>query len=257
MKAEHRHELKTNELAQWLADFPQWLKNNAKMVTYISFVVIVVAAAYFYKTYTKDTLAVQQKEQLTYLISTLGHARASVVQAQAKGMDTSFNLIQIANKLQDFAKTATDDKMAALAYLKSAQAIRQELQYRPKTVDTEELALQINNAKGAYQNALQKANGDATLTSEAKLGIALCHEDLSLFPQAQAIYKELTQNPDYNATTAAAKARIRLETFAQYKTKPVFAPAPEPLQQDTELQDFTFDLPQDAEISPNEPDITE
>ena len=28
MKAEHRHELKTNELAEWIANFPQWFQEN-------------------------------------------------------------------------------------------------------------------------------------------------------------------------------------------------------------------------------------
>ncbi len=28
MKAEHRHELKTNELADWIVHFPQWFKEN-------------------------------------------------------------------------------------------------------------------------------------------------------------------------------------------------------------------------------------
>ena len=32
MKSEHRHELKTNELAEWISNFPSWTKENAKVL---------------------------------------------------------------------------------------------------------------------------------------------------------------------------------------------------------------------------------
>ncbi len=33
MKSDHRHELKTNELAEWLSNLPQWAKKNDDRVT--------------------------------------------------------------------------------------------------------------------------------------------------------------------------------------------------------------------------------
>ena len=42
MKAEHRHELKTNELAQWIANFPNWAKENLRMIIYVSVVLILL-----------------------------------------------------------------------------------------------------------------------------------------------------------------------------------------------------------------------
>ena len=53
MKSEHRHELKTNELAEWLVNFPQWTKKNAKTIIYVCVLTIVVASLYFYKRYQK------------------------------------------------------------------------------------------------------------------------------------------------------------------------------------------------------------
>ena len=40
MKSDHRHELKTNELAEWLGNLPEWTKEN--LVTIIAVVVVVV-----------------------------------------------------------------------------------------------------------------------------------------------------------------------------------------------------------------------
>jgi len=42
MKAEHRHELKTNELAEWIANLPQWARDNGRMVIYLSVVAVLV-----------------------------------------------------------------------------------------------------------------------------------------------------------------------------------------------------------------------
>ena len=53
MKSEHRHELKTNELAQWIADFPQWAKKNMRTIIYVVVVVVVVLAYYGWYGYQK------------------------------------------------------------------------------------------------------------------------------------------------------------------------------------------------------------
>ncbi len=47
MKSEHRHELKTNELAEWIANFPTWAKENAK---------VLIASGYSANGPTKDAL---------------------------------------------------------------------------------------------------------------------------------------------------------------------------------------------------------
>jgi len=41
MKSDHRHELKSNELADWLANLPEWLKENQKNLLTVAAVVVV------------------------------------------------------------------------------------------------------------------------------------------------------------------------------------------------------------------------
>ena len=54
MKSDHRHDLKTNELAEWLINFPQWTKDN--LITIICVLGLIVAAAgvCFWKFYGKE-----------------------------------------------------------------------------------------------------------------------------------------------------------------------------------------------------------
>ena len=54
MKSEHRHELKTNELAEWLGNFPQWAKENLRMIIYVTVVIVAVAGVYVWNNYQKN-----------------------------------------------------------------------------------------------------------------------------------------------------------------------------------------------------------
>ncbi len=40
MKAEHRHELKTNELADWLGNLPQWSKDNIVSIIAVAIAIV-------------------------------------------------------------------------------------------------------------------------------------------------------------------------------------------------------------------------
>ena len=71
MKAEHRHELKTNELADWLAHFPQWVKENLKSIIYVSIVAVLVAGSYIYHKYQKVIVQGQQQHEFTSIIAPL------------------------------------------------------------------------------------------------------------------------------------------------------------------------------------------
>ena len=48
MKSEHRHELKTNELAEWIAHLPQWTRENLRTIIYVSVVAVLVIGSSFW-----------------------------------------------------------------------------------------------------------------------------------------------------------------------------------------------------------------
>ena len=51
MKSDHRHELKTNELADWLTHFPQWAQENRTTLIGAGVVVVLVIGGYFVRVY--------------------------------------------------------------------------------------------------------------------------------------------------------------------------------------------------------------
>jgi hypothetical protein len=149
-----------------------------------------------------------------------------ILRAQALGRDLSSMLLQPAINLRTFAQTTKSDKMAALALIKRAEALRTELHYRPGTVSKEDLAARINQAKADYAEAIERSSFNPSLMAKAKFGLGLCEEELGNFAEAEQIYRNIVANPNFEGTVAAVQAKYRLDTMADYKQKLVFKPSP-------------------------------
>jgi tetratricopeptide (TPR) repeat protein len=227
MKSDHRHELKTNELAEWLVNLPQWAKENRTTIVAVVAVIVVVAAIYFWRYYTKNVVLVRQQLQFTGLISQVSQSKRQVLQAHRQGRDLSFILLQPAENLRMFAQNTNNDQMAALAFIERAEAIRVELYYRGGRISEEDFKMQINQAKASYSEAI-RLSPNKTLVSTAKFGLGLCEEELGDFDNAQQIYREIVDNPDFDGSTAKAAAAHRLEIITDYEDGIIFIKAPEP-----------------------------
>ena len=211
MKPKHRHQLKTNELAEWIANFPQWAKENLKMIIGVSVVAVLVIALAFFYWYRKNVEQVRKQLELTDLISKLSRSKTQILGAQARGVDYSFILLQPADNLRIFAQNTNDDQMAALALIKRAEALRMELHYRSGIVSKRDLTAQINRAKTSYTEAVERCSTNPLLTATAKFGLGLCEEELGSFEKAGQMYRDIAANPDFEGTTAAVQAKQRLE----------------------------------------------
>jgi tetratricopeptide (TPR) repeat protein len=228
MKAEHRHELKTNILAEWITNFPQWAKKNLRIIIYISVVVVLVGGSAFFHWYRKNVESARKQLELTRLISQLSQGKLQVLQSQIRGMDVSYMLIQIADGLGTFARNAKEDQMAALALVKRGEALRMELHYRFGTVSEQDTKTAIEQAKTSYTEAIEKSASNRSLKATAKLGLGLCEEELGNFEQAKQIYTEMVTSGDFEGTAALAAVQHRLATMAAYRQEVVFALAPAP-----------------------------
>lgn len=252
MKPDHRHELKTNELAEWLANLPQWAKENRTMIIAVVAVIVVAAFIYFWRYYTKNVVLVRQQLQFSGLISQVSQSKLQVLQAHNEGRDLSFILLQPAENLRMFAQKANSDQMAALAFIERAEAIRAELFYRIGQIDKDDLEIQINQAEASYNEAI-RLSPNKTLASTAKFGLGLCEEELGDFDNAQQIYREIVDNPNFDGTTAKAAAAHRLEIIADYKDDIIFIKASEPKptitpRSQTEMKPAEVNLPGEVNL---------
>ncbi|MFA5553848.1 MAG: hypothetical protein WCZ89_03920 [Phycisphaerae bacterium] len=246
MKAEHRHELKTNELAAWLANFPKWFHDNFRMIIYILIVILLVSGAYFWKHYQQNVVRANENLGFTSLLIDFVRNKQYTVAAQEEGMDYSYTLIQNSNKLQEFAGTAKNNNISALALIKSAQALRTELHYHIGAVDTRTFSEQIIKAKGLYEQALEKVQDNPSLKARAMFGLGLCEEELGNFENARQIYTKIKQDPQFKGTVSLQAAEHRLLIMDHYKERLVFAARPQPELPAIDLEPFAPQIEFDA-----------
>ncbi len=227
MKAEHRHELKTNELAEWLTHLPQWTKDN--LLTLVIVLVVIVAATGFYLWRTLNQRMLARKQfRLTTLVSQLGQSKMQILNQGTQGRDLSYILLEPAGALKGFADEAGDGAMAALALIKRAEALRMELHYRKGAVSRDDLENQTKLAKDSYAAAVEKASSNPSLKAKARFGLGLCAEELGNLAEARRIYGEIAAESSFEGTVAAAQAGHRLKTMAEYSREVVLKPAPRP-----------------------------
>jgi len=226
MKADHRHELKTNELADWLANLPEWLRENRSTLVASAAIIVVAVAVYFWIFYQRNIASARGQVRLTNLVTQLPGQKAGLARAMGQQNDQSFLLIDLAKDLQDFGQSTHNKEMSALALIERGDTLRTELHYRSWQVDRDYVAKQIALAQASYELALQKAQNVPALAATAQFGLGLCEEELGNVDKAKEIYRTVAENAAYEGTAAKAAAATRLKTADDYKGMVVFKPAP-------------------------------
>jgi tetratricopeptide (TPR) repeat protein len=258
MKSEHRHELKTNELAEWLANFPHWFKENLNKILYVSVGIVVFVVITGYLWYTKNVQKAGQMTEFTSVVLAIPQQKIQIINDQMRGRDSSYVLLQSANELELIAQNAKEDGLAALAYIKNAELIRTELHYRPRAISQEEKRQQINKAKKSYAQAIERSAFIPSLRANAQYGLGLCEEELGNFAEAKKIYEDIINAVEFEGTTGAVQAKLRLEEMDNYQQQIAFQPKPtipEPMVPESTVSNLTIpQLNEDlAEVnSPNQ-----
>ena len=267
MKSDHRHELKTNELADWLAHFPQWVQENRTTLIGAGVIIVLVIAVYFVRFYRKDVVEVRHHVQLTNLVMQVPAEKRTIARAASQGTDQSIALLPVAQDLQGFATGTGNDRMGALALIKRAEALRAELHYRLADAGSDDVTKQIAQAQSSYQQALQRAASNPVLAAMAEFGLGLCEEELGNFDKAKEAYRAVAENSDYEGTAAQAAAAHRLKNVDDYQGTVVFKPAPQPkpgaasmptiqIGPDAVNNPITFEASDDIYVAPPTPSGT-
>jgi hypothetical protein len=251
MKSDHRHELKTNELAEWLVNFPQWAKENHKTIIGIIVLIISIACFFTWKFY-KNTATEREQLEFTSLLNSISDAKMQVVNAHMQGSDVSYLLLQRAGDLKTFSEKASNDNIAAISIIKQADSLRAELHYRNGEINKQTIIDQINQAKAAYTKAIELTSSNYVLRAIATFGLGLCAEELSNFKEARQIYQNIVDNPDFKGTTTLVQVQQRLKIMSDYERDIVLLPAPIPepnIAMEPQILPFDSDLPFDVNFS--------
>jgi hypothetical protein len=228
MDSEHRHELKTNELAEWIEHFPEFCKKNTRQIIGALLIIAAVISYFFFKS-SGQQADIEQQVATTNQILTVSQDKINIINSLISGKPVSGDaLVKSATALKNAAGEAKEPHYAALALIKRGEALRTELHYTAGDVDKALVDSQIKLAKEAYSNALLKAEGNSSLTAMAKYGLALCEEEIGDFAKATDIFTEIAHNTNFKGTIFPAKAQFRLDVMADHAKKFKFVVAPIP-----------------------------
>jgi len=221
MDSEHRHELKRNDLALWLAEAPEHIKNTPAYLKShwfeaICVVLIVVGIGMWLFRDTQKIVVHDLASQVK--LTNLYQQQIMDKVAAARGNNTA-GFLNNADDITAAADTVKRDSIAALALIKAGDALRSDLHYKKDAINENDLKLQITEAKGKYEAALAKAGSNKTIEALAKFGIAICSEEVRDFDSAEAQYKKIADNPEYQSNFVSKLAEQRISLLADARVK--------------------------------------
>ncbi|MBN1457234.1 MAG: tetratricopeptide repeat protein [Sedimentisphaerales bacterium] len=230
MDSEHRHELKKNELADWIAHFPKYVRENYMQVIGVILIIIGVFLWLFWAPIKGKFLStgLQKHAQMTRSLEQVSADKVGLIRGGMESAPDSF--LVTASKLELEANEADNPLTKAFLLIKRGEALRSDLHYREGIQDEAIVASQIQEALRTYQQAITEAGrrpGGATLIAMATFGTGLCAEEIGDFTKAEEVYRSIVSNPEFEGTVFPAQAQGRLDILDDNKGKVVFAKAPE------------------------------
>ena len=217
MKSDHRHDLKTNVLADWMTHIPEWSQRNAKSLIGGTAIVVLIVVAVFWSQYNNTVLAQAHRVKFTSDLANSEVLTMQVAQSSAQGEDMSITLGESSSNLGELAQDTSSKTMAALAYLKQAEMLREQTHFENGQPAEETVKSRMEAAITAYNMALEKGQTNKTLVSVAQYGLGLCAEELGKFDEAAKIYKALISDTSLDGTIGKASASHRLESMASFQ----------------------------------------
>ena len=225
MKSERRHKLATNELADWVTHFPEYVKKNRGTIIIVAAIVIAFGLYSYYYYYIRGAAAASGKnEKLTSLLEFPRRNKERAAQGYIQGPAVSDEFIMTASQLSTIAAEMeqTSSVFSAIALIKQAETLRAELHYRAEEAPQDITKYQIGQAEEIYRKALDIAGENMTIEVMAKFGIGLCAEELGDFDGALKIYQEIAAEARYESSPYSARAKLRAATMDDCKGEVFF-----------------------------------
>lgn len=223
MDSEHRHELKSNELATFLEQMPGFFRKYSNQIIGICLILIALIVIPMYRR-MRQQASISERAAVVSKIQTAWDAVATAAQ-DTQSVNPGALLSAAAEDLKEAAETTRDANLAAMALLEESELLRAELHIRPD-VSADTISANLSRARTACEQALEKAQ-TPTLRGLAELGLGLCDEEAGEYEQARTIYTKIIQTPEYVGTSVIEQAQRRLGSLDDNAVKVTFVKAPE------------------------------
>lgn len=211
MDSQHKHELKENDLKQFITHFGEWWGKHQTKVLLIA----IVLAGTILGVRILNNRAMEKKDS-TFLALNLETSPAG---------------------FKAIAADADSDSVRAIASLRAADLLLQEASM-PSSSIADENAITPADRKARLEEARQLYNQAASASDSelmklnAKMGIASVAESLGDWDEAVKVYESIKTSAGQTHPSFAAQADTRLAILPRVKIEPNFAPEPTPKKPD-------------------------
>ncbi len=231
MDAEHRHELKQNDLIEWITHFPEYARENYMQMIGVVLILLGLLSWLFWPSFkgSVDNSKLEKQARVTQALEQVFGSKRASVRDGAEASAVADSLLVTASNLKFEAGQAKDPIAKALILIKRGEALRSELHYRSGMQDDAVAVSQIQQAMAAYDAAISSASGQtggAGLVAMATYGLGLCSEEVGDFVKAEEIYKSIIANAEFEGTVFPTQAGNRIAALADNKGEVIFTKAP-------------------------------
>jgi len=242
MRAEERHKLKTNELAESLSELPEFFRQHGNKILTGVIIVLVVVLGFFW---WRNAQASAREENIARLNDLLAQKTLlqglTVQQAQvAKQGDEQtlpYDAANLASEFKAVAEKAAGSPMALIALKEQAEAIRSQLLYSSQPITDEQRKTLCTQAESIYEQMKNVFPNSSQALGTADLGLALLAEEQGNWAKAREIYDKMVADGQSRlaGTMYPAQAQLRLKRIDEIS------------------QPIEFPLPSIVPVAPSEP----
>jgi len=236
MKAQERHKLKTNELAESLSELPEYLRTHSTQIITVAVIVLVVAAAGYWWWHGRVEARQGRLAELQLLVvkqAQLEQRAAQQGQLESKPGEepkeiVAYDAAPVAAALRTLAEEAGRSPVGMSALLQEAQAIRSQLFFSDQPITDEEKERICQRVENIYQRLLQEYPQEKLAVGMARMGQGLVAEDRGDWAKAKEIYQAIIADgkDKLAGTIFGRQAQDRLDLLSRIDKPIEFALAP-------------------------------
>jgi tetratricopeptide (TPR) repeat protein len=223
MDSKQRHEMMTNELADWIGHIPDFLNTYRNQLLGVVLVVIGLISWPILNRWRQQS-DFAAKAEIVKILDSLETGKYMALSRQQDSQQEfkADSFLVAASNLAEEAKKAPTEDLSAIALVKRGQALRMDLFYRKEITAEDAVSTQIKQAQEAYQAAFDKARMPV-VKAMAQFGLGLCLEESGRLEEAKATYQKMVDEPSYAGTPLPAAAKDRIDKMVDNNVKYVFA----------------------------------
>jgi len=200
MKAQERHKLKTNELAQFFSELPEKFKKHGSLITSIALIVLIALVGGIVLLRYLAQGKQQQRDQLFQQMLAADSLQLEALQRAQMGPELAsdpannilpYDATSITLVLSNIARDAKNKPVGMTAQLLQAELALSQLYFSDQNITDDEKNQILQTAQDIFQQTLQEFPNIPYAVGTAKIGLATVSEEKGLWDQARSQFEEV------------------------------------------------------------------